>query len=445
MIVAKFGGAVLNGPDGVRRVRDEINRLPKPLLVVISAFANVTNRLEQLAETATRDGAGAASQLESLVADHHSIARDLLSAPAYAAWSDAVASYSQRLDEVVCGLAIVRELSPRTLDLIVHFGERFSSSIVHAAINDGSAGRASIVPALDVIITDTQHRYARPDLQLTGERVASRLAPALTGDAVVLTEGYIARSTAGEATTMGRESSDFSATLLGELLDADEVRIYTNVPGVLTADPTLISSARTLPRLSYGMARLLAELGAKVLHVRTVTPVERGGIPLVIRRLDTDGTTIGSAGNDDAMSIVMLPEVSLVTMTTTTTAVALDSFLRTLSARAPIIWHHRFRRRVQLVMARTIEEQDLPLELIDETVESGIERVSVVSLVSERDLSGVEMERFFGCIGEREVIAIQGGIDGPAISVALAPDAARTLYPVLHRQFVEDAAGDGAR
>jgi aspartate kinase len=441
MIVAKFGGTVLNGAEGVRRLRDEIRRLPGPLLVVLSAFADITNRLERLAETATRDAAEAASQRESIIEYHRAIAREVLSDAAYMAWDQQVEPYCRRLEEVVRGLAIVRELSPRTLDLVVHFGERFSSSIMLEALGDGMQRGAVGIPALDLIITDTTHRYARPDMELTRERVESKLRPLLTGDAVVLTEGYIARSTAGEATTMGRESSDFSATLLGEMLHADEVRIYTNVPGILTADPTRIPSATVLPRLSYVMAHTLAELGAKILHARTVTPVERGAIPLVIRSIDTEGTTISDRGEREAYSIVLLPGVTVITLTTSTASSGIDPFLRAVGAVAPIIWHHRFRRLVQLVTVRPVAQADLPLHLINEEVEGATADMSLVSLVSERELTGDDLRRFFGCVGERVGVAIQGDINNRAISIALPEGDAAEVTALLHRHFVEEGGG----
>src|SRR5256885_516513 len=143
MIVAKFGGAVLNGAEGVQRVRRELAALPTPVLVVVSAFARVTNRLERLASASLTDSAHGTELLEDLVQFHHGIGRDALSATAYDRWCADVEPLVSRLREVVQGLGIVRELSPRTLDLVVHFGERFSSSIVAAALNDGASESAT--------------------------------------------------------------------------------------------------------------------------------------------------------------------------------------------------------------------------------------------------------------------------------------------------------------
>lgn len=438
MIVAKFGGAVLDGSAGLRRACDEIRVLPKPLLVVASAFANVTNMLERLAETAVHDTAVASDLLDALMEYHAAIARETLSQPAFERWWIIAESYVVRLREVVNGLGIVRELSPRTLDLVVHFGERFSSSLLLAALAEGEDdGTITGISALDLIITDTAHRYARPDLALTRERVDDQLRPALQGRAVVVTEGYIARSTSGQATTMGRESSDYTATLLAELLGADEVRIYRAVPGILTADPAVIPNARTLGRLSYGMANTLAELGSKVLHPRTVVPVERASIPLVITAIGGPATTIGSWG-EGACSITLLPEGELISIETETAGTALDSFLRALGTGAPVIWHHRLRRRVQVLTSGAYPGA-LPLGLIAEQARAERKDVAVVSMVREKSPSGDDLERFFAAVGGHAPSAMQGGLDGHSISIALDRAAAPDALRALHRRFVEQA------
>ncbi len=441
MIVAKFGGGVLDGAQGLRRVCGEIRVLPKPLLVVTSAFANVTNMLERLAESAVVDPAIARERLDAFVAFHSGIARDVLSSELYHAWVDEVRPFIVRLEEVVRGLEIVRELSARTLDLVVHFGERFSSSLLLAALASEDAGERAVgISALDVVITDAAHRYARPDLERTGERVEERLRPLLAGYDVVVTEGYIARSTSGEATTMGRESSDYTTTMLAAFLEADEARIYRALPGIMTADPRVVSGGRTLGRLSYRMANALAELGSQVLHPRTVMPVERCSIPLVITAIGGPGTTIGTIG-EGGCSITLLPEAELLEIETETANAPLDGFLRALGAGAPVIWHHRFRRRLQVLISGHYSVLTLPLRAIAERVQSARYPVAVVSLVREEPFVGADLERFFAAVGGRSPRAIQGGLDGHSISVALDRDQAHEVARELHRQFIEEAEG----
>ncbi len=435
MIVAKFGGAVLNGSVGLRQACDEIASLPRPLLVVVSAFADVTNMLERLADTAMTDTAAAVTRLDELVEFHGGIARDLLPEPTYGAWRAAVEPYRLRLLEVIQGIGIVRELSPRTLDLVVHFGERFSSALVFAVLG-GHAGVGDIaaVTALDLIITDAGYRYARPDTEMTRDRVLERLKPLLAGDRIVVTEGYIARSSSGQATTMGRESSNYSATLLAEILGADAVRIYTGVPGILTADPRLLPEARTISRMSYGMANTLAELGAKVLHPRTVAPVERGSIPLVITGIGGDSTTIGVEG-EGGDSVAVLRDAVLISIETTTASASLDPFVHAVAAESPIIWQQRFRHRLQILLAGRYPHPSLPTTLIGEPVEWEMIDVAVVSLVREQRFDGESLARFFGALQGRVPLAMQGGIDGRAASVVVPNDAAVAVGRALHERF----------
>jgi bifunctional aspartokinase / homoserine dehydrogenase 1 len=444
MIVVKFGGSILDGAEGLRRVRDEILALPRPLLVVASAFANVTNRLEQIAAAAVGSETKALELLAALVDAHRTIARDALGAAALAAWEEAIAPHAARLDEIVRGLAIVHELSPRTLDLAVSIGERLASATVTAALAEAGAHVVAI-PATDIIITDNRHRFARPNIELTAERVRERLLPAATADAVVVTEGYIARSISGETTTMGRESSNYSASLLAELCGATEVRIYTAVPGILTADPALVADARTLDHLSYDAARALAELGAKILHPRTVTPAEQAAIPLVIRSLDGAATTIDGTEGTDGVSIVLLSESSLIEVRAAAVSTSEEEFVRDLSSRAPLVWQSRFRRRLQFVTAARVPADSLRFELFDGPVERRVTDGAVVSLVRQGGIDAHDLAAFFSVLGEHTPLAVLGGIEQHAVGVFVAVDDAHSIVARLHERFVtagvEERAG----
>jgi aspartate kinase len=437
MIVAKFGGGVLNSADGLRRVRDEIVTLPRPLLVVTSAFAHVTNELEAIATAAVTSETEARRLLGALVESHRTIAREVFGDTAYAAWTASIAPLTTRLDEVVRGLAIMRELSPRTMDLVVSFGERFSSELLIAALNEAGASTRGVT-ATDVIITDTQHRFARPNIELTAERVRERLAPQLRGNEIVVTEGYIARSVSGETTTMGRESSNYSATLLAELTHASEVRIYTAVPGILTADPHLVDDARTIAHLSYGAAQTLAELGARVLHPRAVTPAERAGIPIVIRSFDGEATTIDAAAHADRCSIALLPESSLITVVAPAVSTSDDAFVAELSAHSPLVWRTRFRRRLQFVTASRIEHAAIPVASL-EGGELSVTHGAVVSVVQQAGVNAHDLARFFGVIGDRETRAILGGVDRHAVGAFVDADDALPIVRDMHARFVASA------
>lgn len=447
MIVAKFGGAVLDGAPGVLRACSTICSLPSPQLVVVSAFAKVTNWLEQIAHRATEDSAEAFRLLQSLLKHYEGIAAQLLPEPAYSAWLNHVIPWASRLDEIIQGLSIVRELSPRTLDMVVHYGERYSSSIVAAALQLQADVPVIPISALELIITDEAHRYARPHIDLTRERVEALLKEYRGKQVILLTEGYIARATSGQVTTMGRESSSYTATLLGELLGADEVRIYTDVPGVMTADPAIVPGAMTIPSMSYEMANTLAELGAKVLHPRTVAPVERARIPLVITSFQQGETVIASqqqnpttAGTHpvetqsaETYSVALLPEATVITIETELANAQLDPFCHALSAEVPLLWRHHFRRKHTLVTARPIEPtMRLPLELLPESTHVEVQEAAVASLVGQHFIAPSQMESLFGIMAALPVLALQGGVDSRAFSVAIPRERASAIVGRLH-------------
>lgn len=440
MIVTKFGGAVLGNAAGVRNACATICTLPSPQLVVVSAFANVTNWLEQLAHRATEDSTEAFRLLQELLKHHEQIAAELLPEPAYADWLNQAIPWAARLDEIVQGLAIVRELSPRTLDMIVHYGERYSSSIVAAALQQETATPVIPISALDLIITDDAHRYARPNIDLTQERVKALRNRYRRRKVILLTEGYIARSTSGQVTTMGRESSSYTATLLGQLLRAKEVRIYTDVPGVMTADPAIVPVAETIPNMDYGMANALAELGAKVLHPRTVAPVERARIPLVITGLQGMSTVITSQPNPSVekfCSVALLPEATVLMMETEFANMQFDQFCQTLAAHVPLLWRHHFRHKHTVVTALPIEQGiQLPLEQVQGCTRVDVQDAAIVSLVSESLITHNQLKTFFSVLASEPIFAVQRGEDARTLSVAIERERARQIVERLHRLIV---------
>jgi aspartate kinase len=433
MIVAKFGGGVLNGADGLRRASREIAGLPRPAVVVVSAFADVTNQLERLAAAAVSRADEASRLLRAILDHHHRIAAEALDASALRQWRSQVEAHESRLAEIVRGLQIVGELSDRTLDLIVSFGERFASALVLGALGERSA---TLVSALDVIIVDEAHRYARPIRDLIVERVGSTLRPAAEAAGIAVTEGYIARSVTGEIATMGRESSDFSATLLGELLAASEVRIYTGVAGVLSADPGVVGDARTIPDLGYRAARTLAELGAKVLHPRTVSPVEAASIPLVIRPLDGPGTRIGLEASGSGISVALFPSASLATIQLPSSSSDDEPVVNEVARRTPIIWRNRFYRRLQIVSENPAPLAGVLASHFGDGAHFTAKDVAVVSVVRDSPLGAHDLARFFSSLGASEPFAILGGIERHAISAAVVRTVGPELVRSLHRAFV---------
>src|SRR6267154_2202741 len=229
------------------------------------------------------DAREVAAVLDALRQQHETVLTSLVQ------HEDERAGIRQRMNEVfaegrrLCeGTALLRELTPRALDAISSLGERLSAPLVVAAVKVlGLPSEA--IEATELIVTDAFHGGAEPQMELTRAKSQARLRPLLEKGIAPIVTGFIGATAEGQLTTLGRGGSDYSATILGAAMDADEVIIWTDVDGVLTADPRLVSEARTIPVISYREAAELAYFGAKVLHPKTLNPVVQAAIPVWIR------------------------------------------------------------------------------------------------------------------------------------------------------------------
>src|SRR5690242_13781488 len=300
--VMKFGGTSVGDAACIARTAQIIAKAAKEnrCVAVVSAMSGVTNRLIEAAEKARAgDAREAAAILDALKQQHEAALTSLVQQ------EDARASIRQRMDEVfaegrrLCeGTALLRELTPRVLDAISSLGERLSAPLVAAAVKVlGLPSEA--IEATDLIVTDAFHGGAEPRMELTRAKSQTRLRPLLEKGVAPVVTGFIGATTEGQLTTLGRGGSDYSATILGAAMDADEVIIWTDVDGVLTADPRLVPDARTIPEISYREAAELAYFGAKVLHPKTLRAVMPAGIPVWIRNSfapERPGTKISEQG-----------------------------------------------------------------------------------------------------------------------------------------------------
>src|ERR687894_1700708 len=282
MIVMKFGGTSVGDAARVHQAATIIEAQPSPRAAVVSAASGVTNMLLDAARAAAVDGG---ELVAKLVADirgrHHDIASAIDDDQERAAAVAALDQLHAALDDVLADVDRAGELSPRDADRIVATGEKAMSVLLAATLR--SRGVPAVHVGADrVIATDNRYGNARPDRVLTRELAAQEVRPHLDAGLTVVFTGFIGRAPDGSTTTLGRGSSDYSATLLGAALDADEVQIWTDVPGVLSADPLQVPDARVVSGISYDEAQELAHFGAKVLHPRTIRPAVSLGIPVRI-------------------------------------------------------------------------------------------------------------------------------------------------------------------
>ena len=296
--ILKFGGTSVADVAAVERVTSVVREHggPRPV-VVVSAIAGATDALLAAADAA-EDGDPRAPEpsLEALFGRHASIARRLAPPEAGDALRGELEAARRDIARLLDRVARQRDQRPALRDEVASYGERLSASLLAAVLT--SAGVAArYVDSRHCLTTDATHGRANPLLPLTLERTRAILTPLLDGGLVPVLGGYIAATADGITTTLGRGGSDYSAALVGAALDAQEIQIWTDVSGVLTADPRVVPGARTVANLSYAEAAELAFFGAKVLHPKTIQPAVDRDIPVRIcnSRAPRDAGTVVTA------------------------------------------------------------------------------------------------------------------------------------------------------
>lgn len=275
MIVMKFGGSSLGDAKRVRMAAEIIEkRLADKPLVVVSAHAKVTDMLIAAARKALAGDPYAG--FADIQRRHHEIMDGL------GIDREVVAGNLKALEELLRGISLVKELTARTLDFAMSFGERMSSKVVAAYLRQ-RGHNALAASAYDIgFITDNNFGHARPVPEAAG---LIRQALNSHADTLLVTTGFIGKNRAGEITTVGRNGSDYSAAYFGAALEATEIQIWTDVDGVLTADPSVVRKARSIPALTFSEASEVAYYGGQVLHPSTMIPAVEKRIP--IRVLNT--------------------------------------------------------------------------------------------------------------------------------------------------------------
>ena len=285
-LVMKFGGTSLADADTIRASADLVRRFgqERRVVTVVSAMAGVTDKLIELAQTASR---GARARSLALLADlherHDAAARQLGA-------GEPVSALLGQLDALITGVAAVGELTPRSSDAVVSFGERLSAALLAAAL-----GGQALTGAEAGIVTDDNHTQADPLMKLSLYQARETLAPRLErGERLVVT-GFLGATQHGVTTTIGRGGSDYTATILGAALPADEIWIWSDVDGLMSADPRVAPAAHLLERVSFAEAIEMGQFGAKSMHPRALEPAAEHRIPIRMRSTfhpDCPGTLV---------------------------------------------------------------------------------------------------------------------------------------------------------
>jgi aspartokinase/homoserine dehydrogenase 1 len=283
MLVLKFGGTSVGSQEGLNKLFDiltDAEHSGKVRVVVVSALSGITDGLIAAARSAAEGNPGYTAAVKTMEDRHLKLGRAFLSDGERQAAASSIKAAFAELRRVLDGVGILRELSPRTLDMVMSYGERLSAELT-ARICTARGLEAEYLDSREVILTDNQYGCAHFLAEESYSRIRSRLKK--SGAPLQIAAGFIGAAADGSTTTLGRGGSDLSAAIYGVALNASTVEIWTDVDGILTADPRLVKNAFKIDAISYVEAMELSHFGAKVLHPPTVKPALERGIPIWIR------------------------------------------------------------------------------------------------------------------------------------------------------------------
>jgi aspartate kinase len=451
MVVQKFGGTSVADPEAIRRlieiVRAARTRDARGPAVVVSAMSGVTDSLLAVAASA---GAGQSQEAQAKtqqIRDRHlAAARALVTGPKREQLLWQIDAHIDELVDLVKALAVLREVSPRTLDVVAAMGELLSSRIIAVALTCAGI-EAEWVDARQVVVTNDEHTRATPLGKETNEKLRSIVVPALDAGRVPVLGGFVGATVAGHTSTLGRGGSDYSGALVGAGVDASEIQIWTDVDGMLTADPRVIKTPRLVSQLSFAEAAELAYFGAKVLHPSTILPAVERNIPVRILnswKPEGAGTLITGSGSPRAglTGLASKRDVTVIDITSSRMLMAYGFLRRVFEV------FERFRTAVDMVttsevsVSVTVDDVrhiEQIVEALNEFAQVSVERhMSLLCAVGDRLQDEPEMAaRVVGVLEEVPLRMISQAASRRNITVVLRQADLPHAMERLHEEFFQ--------
>jgi aspartate kinase len=472
----KFGGTSVGSTEAIKQAADIILEQAQDwdsLVVVVSAMSGVTNALTRGALRAASGEDGDVSQggdvrqsgdVRGIVADlrvrHYRVVDELFTADGERA--PLLAVIDGYLDEFAAfchSVQVLGEITPRAMDAITSLGERINARIVAALLRSLGA-RSEAVDATELIGTDRTFQNAAPLMEETRSRTSTHLLPLLADRVIPVVTGFIGATEDGITTTLGRGGSDYSAAILGDSLDADEVWIWTDVDGVMTADPRIVPGAQVIPVLSYNEVSEMAYFGAKVLHPRAIRPVIERGIPLWVKNTfnpTCPGTRIVREAENTPGTVKAVTAIKGLSMVTVegrgmmgVPGIAARTFSAVASQGASVLMISQSSSEQSICFVIPTDtaapvihaiEGEMTLELSRRDVDrvSSTDDVVIVTAVGAgmRNTPGIA-SRIFGALGHGDinVTAIAQGSSDCSISLLVTADAAAEAVRQIHDEVV---------
>ncbi len=469
LIVMKFGGTSVGSAPALQHVVKVVKKARDQgdeVVVVVSAMSGVTDLLLNGALKAETGDLATAKQARQEISDRHTqVIQTLLAGGQWQDWvSDEIDALLSEFDALCHSICVLGELTPRALDVIGGMGERMSVRQV-AAILERDGVPAQAIDATQLIITDDRYGAASPLMPLTAERSQTLLCPLIAEGITPVVTGFIGATEAGIPTTMGRGGSDYSATILGRALGADEVWIWTDVNGVMTADPRVVPDACSVPHLSYAEVGEMAYFGAKVLHPQAIRPARRSVIPVRILNTfqpDHPGTLITKdpdGSGETVKAITAIKGLSLITIEGSgmigVPGVAARTFGAVARTGTSVLMISQSSSEQSICFVVPTDEATKVLAALAEEMARELERRDIERIWSQdkiviiavvgagmKGIPGIA-SRVFGALGTRKinVVAIAQGSSEYNISLVVAQGDGDEAVRCIHEEFELGASG----
>ncbi len=461
MRVLKFGGSSVANANNIKSVISILQQAVEKdskTIIVLSAFGGATDDLLEAASLASRGDASYKEKLQAIEHRHLSTVRELIPLDKQSSVLSMVKKRCNEIEDICNGVFLLRELSMRTKDIIISYGELLSTQIFAAKLK--SIGINNVwKDARELITTNSQFGAANVDFDLTNEKINDFFDT--VQNAVCIIPGFISSDKNGNTTTLGRGGSDYTAAILGAALNVSIVEIWTDVSGMMTADPRLVTNAKIIQELSYQEAMELSHFGAKVIYPPTIQPVMNKGIPVSIKNtfspgdsgtlihsdIDKNGNTIRGISSISNLALLSLEGSGMV---------GIPGFSKRLfeslsGEKINVILITQSSSEHSICVGVNEVNAAKAKEVIDSAFEHEIETKKVEKLIVEKDLSIVALVgdnmkshpgisgKMFGVLGRNgvNVRAIAQGSSERNISAVIATRDVKKAINVLHEEFFE--------
>lgn len=464
-LVMKFGGTSVGSADAIRQsaqiIKDQKENWEN-LVVVVSAMSGITNKLIQSAKAAAKNDIESTTQcIEAIHQQHQEAINALLpEGSERSALESDVFQLLEQLTTYIKSIQVMGEVTPRGMDTISSLGERINARMLAALLRaQGTPSQA--VEATQLIVTDDNFQNAAPLMEFSRTAIQKYIPALFHQGFVPVVTGFIAANQEGITTTLGRGGSDYTAAILADCLDADEVWIWTDVDGVLSADPRIVPAAQPIPELSFAEVGELAYFGAKVLHPKTIRPVVSRNMPLWVKNTfnpSFPGTRISQTPEREKGAITAVTTIRNLSILTVegrgmlgVPGIAARCFGAVARQGASVLMISQSSseqsicftipaEHTQEVIASIEEEMSLELHRGDVDRVWARENVTIVTIIGSgmRETPGVSA-RIFGALGEAQinVIAIAQGSSEYSISLVVMEDDAQEAVRAIHAEVME--------